>query len=444
MKKKGRVIITGLITAGICILLLFLTGMIPKTAIEESIRESADYFYQEELFPYLAENQFNTRQDNYADSILVNIIYHIDQDELPLSLIRASYYNPKTENVNVSLWEAVQEEKEANVEYFRYWHGSMVLLRPLFLFTSITGARLLLGICLLGLTILTAIAVFRQGEKVLALCYLLGNLVVQTWMCAFCIEYITTFLVMNAAALCTLFLYNRWGQDQEKLNEKFNMLLAASGVVTCFVDFLTTETLTITVPLLILTILRFGDNRLEELKTEVKKMVENGLVWGLSYASMFGLKWIISAVALGPQAFTTALSSAGERISGEIISAGDGWEAQVSGLDRLFGALARNQGSLFPFRGEMKLGMAILLFWGVIFTGFALIYLFRDKLFSGKMICLCLIQALVPYLRYVLLANHAYLHYFFTYRAQLVTVMALFYCTWQFGLSRLLKGKNSP
>lgn len=35
--------------------------------------------------------------------------------------------------------------------------------------------------------------------------------------------------------------------------------------------------------------------------------------------------------------------------------------------------------------------------------------------------------------------NHAYLHYFFTYRAQLVTVTMLLYVTWGFGWKNLLK-----
>ena len=82
------------------------------------------------------------------------------------SLIKAAYYNPEMENVNVSLYERMQEDKEPNVEYSRYWHGGMVLLRPLFVFTGIEGARMILGIALFALPAAVSIIL---GGVVLAL-----------------------------------------------------------------------------------------------------------------------------------------------------------------------------------------------------------------------------------------------------------------------------------
>ena len=61
-----------LLTAFGCALLLVLTALIPKEAIKENCIKSAEFFYEKDLFPYIIENQFNTKQDNYADTILVN------------------------------------------------------------------------------------------------------------------------------------------------------------------------------------------------------------------------------------------------------------------------------------------------------------------------------------------------------------------------------------
>ena len=146
-------------------LLLLITGCIPKSMIAASCEESSVYFTEHELFPYLVDGQFNTRQDNYADCILVNILYHIDGKDLAGSLIKASYYNPEMDSVEVSLRESVLEDKIPNVDYFRYWHGSMVLLRPLFVFTGIQGARAVLGVLLLLLTGLTVFLLWRQKAK---------------------------------------------------------------------------------------------------------------------------------------------------------------------------------------------------------------------------------------------------------------------------------------
>ena len=39
------------------------------------------------------------------------------------------------------------------------------------------------------------------------------------------------------------------------------------------------------------------------------------------------------------------------------------------------------------------------------------------------------IVGLIPYARYLVLHNHSYLHCFFTYRAQIATILAMFLIT---------------
>ena len=67
-----------------------------------------------------------------------------------------------------------------------------------------------------------------------------------------------------------------------------------------------------------------------------------------------------------------------------------------------------------------------------------MIYLFRSKQFDGKLLLLGLLIGAVPYLRYMVLENHAYLHYFFTYRAQLVTVTMLLYVTYELEIRNII------
>lgn len=438
--KKTWIQMLGIVVLSIfCgMLLLLITGLIPRSMIEDSCRESSVYFQEHELFPYLVEGQFNTRQDNYADCILVNILYHIDGKDLPASLIKASYYNPEVESVEVSLTESMQAEQIPNVDYFRYWHGGMVLLRPLFIFTGIQGARAALGVLLLILTGLTVFLLWRQKAKGLAVCYVLGNLIVQAWMCAFCIEYITTFLLMNVVLIALLVCFPK-RKDTESLYRHVYGMLCAAGVWTCFFDFLTTETLTVTMPILFLLVLRYQKGELDDLRQECKRGMGCLLGWGISYAVTFVTKWLLAVMVLGRQAFMQAMESAGERIGGTVYLGNTTADPEASGVQRFFGAIFRNQGSLFPFRDSMGTGAAALSFFGVLFLCFAIVYLFRGKNFDGRAVALCLLVGAVPYLRYAVLENHAYLHYFFTYRAQLVTVTMLLFVTYEFGLKNLRK-----
>ena len=430
-----------LLTAFGCALLLVLTALIPKEAIKENCKKSAEFFYEKDLFPYIVENQFNTKQDNYADTILVNIMYHIREENLLFSLVESSYYQGEEENVNVRFWKAVQEEKEPNVEYFRYWHGMMIFLRPLFLFTDIQGVRGILGIFLGILTLITCGFLIKKQEKALGISFLLGNILIQSWMCAMSIEYISTFLVMNTVTIITIFLCDKYKNNREELNKKIGLLMCGSGVVTCFLDFLTTETLTVTIPLFIALVFTYRNQQLGEVKREILGLFSRGMIWAISYGAMFFLKWGLASVFLGKEAFQKAVESAGVRMVGAVTLGNTNLDPQATFLQRLLGALGRNQGSLFPFREEMKMGIAILLFIGVVFLWFSVIYLFRGKNFSGKMIFLSLILGIVPYLRYMVLANHAYIHYFFTYRAQLIVAVVILFTSWEFGLKNLIKNK---
>ena len=84
---------------------------------------------------------------------------------------------------------------------------------------------------------------------------------------------------------------------------------------------------------------------------------------------------------------------------------------------------------------------AVFFLISVVIT-MSIVYLFRSKQFNPAMTGLMLLLGLVPYVRYLLLSNHAYMHYFFTYRAQLVTVMVLMYICWEYGLENVVSSKH--
>ena len=70
---------------------------------------------------------------------------------------------------------------------------------------------------------------------------------------------------------------------------------------------------------------------------------------------------------------------------------------------------------------------------------FSVVYLFYNKSLDLKTIGLFGLLAAVPYVRYMVLSNHAFIHYFFTYRAQLVTITAVLYLVWEYGLTNIRK-----
>ena len=436
MKKIKYVILSGIITAFICVFLLFTTAYIPQSAIQKQMKESAEYYSEHLLFDRVTPFSFLSRQDNYADCILTNIIYHIDSENILTSVLSASYYNPDGEEVNESFFDAVNNPANVsgndkvvpNVDYSRYWHGSMVLLRPLFMFFDIRMIRMILGIMILLLTVWFLYLLIREKYLFFACCYVVGLISVSAWMCGFCVEYTMPFLVM-AVELPVLFLLMTKEVNNEKDEYQEKILwcvLAASGIVTAFLDFLTAETLTFTVAYMLYLVMRNKRGQIRGFKKECVRMIKSGGVWGIAYALMFFLKWIMACIFLGKDAFMDALRQAAFRMNGDATLGNVTGAETVSDSERIFGALWRNFACLLPFRDSMKVQTTVIALVATVVVAFCIWYLFRTKKVND-INRLFGILAIIPVGRFIALNNHSYIHFFFTYRALLVTVVVLVY-----------------
>lgn len=434
-----KVILTAIITIIICISMLFVMALIPQSAIKDNVNRSADEFLEMEMFDHVTSNVFPSRQDNYADLILVDIIYSIDKNNMIKSLVTMPYFAPENIVTSGTLKETVESGKTAfdeggmltteYVDYSRYWHGSQILIRPLLTIMPIKAIRMVLGCILLAMTVALFVLMCRDKYKCFAACYVAAMAVLSAWMCAFCIEYITTFLIMG---IQLLILYT----NRKKISRvSLYMILCAGGIATAFMDFLTTETITFTMPMLLyFVIIEANDGRgVDEILPGDRRnwmtLLTGAIIWGISYAGMMLLKWMIAMAVLGKDAFLNALSQASLRIAGDATYGNIPGAETVSDKERVTGALWRNLACLFPTGESVSKSNTILYTLIMLFVIFAVWYLFHKKLDrgSGQLTLILLVLALIPYIRFLVLNNHAYIHFFFTYRAQIVTITALLY-----------------
>ena len=447
-----KVLISGTATIVICIALLFLTALIPQNALQKNMERSSDYYNNHQLFDHVTDYMFLSRQDNYADCILTNIIYHIDKNNLVESVLSASYYNPEDENVQTSFAYAVGNKVEPDVDYSRYWHGSMVLLRPLFVIFDIAGVRMVLGILILLMTVWFEILLFKNRYSIFGVCYGVGLMLVSVWMCAFCVEYAMPFVVMSMELPVLFVLLTRAYEKKDAQNDKVKRdenkldnqkadehkldnrkpevilwaVLACAGIVTAFVDFLTTETVTFTMAYILYLIVKNRQNQMKPIKEELICLIKSGIVWFASYGLMIALKWVLALAVLGKDAFFNALSQAALRISGDATLGNVPGAEVVSNYERISGALWRNMGCIYPFKSTMSYGTSMIFILLVGLIVFSLWYLFREKTKSciNKVLA---IVSLLPVMRFLVLNNHSYIHFFFTYRALLVSVVVIMY-----------------
>ena len=129
---------------------------------------------------------------------------------------------------------------------------------------------------------------------------------------------------------------------------------------------------------------------------------------------MFIVKWGLACIQLGTNAFREAWADAAVRIGG----------AEIGEI------ISRNVSMLFPFGIDGKKAAMIFFSSILALTVFA-IWKMRAKKEAGKNFMIpVLMIGCVPYIRYLFLRNHSYLHYFFTYRAQMAVLIAVAALLW--------------
>lgn len=430
-----------ILTATVCLLFLLATALIPQDALRDNAAKSAEYFHEATLFDNVVGDLENSKIDNYADCISTGIAWHFGEGEKYTAVISADYNLRPEENVNDSFYREMQGEEVATENYSRYWHGSAGVIRFLLLFADIEAIRYAVATVGLLLNIVLVITLMRRKQVVLGVAYTLAFLLINGIFALTCLEYAFIFLLMPVA---TMFLVTN-GKMAKKENVQTAFMVI--GMLTAFLDFLTAETLTFTVPFVIYYVTVCGSKNQSEAKQVRRRsdwifLLKSGMAWCAGYAGMFLTKWGLSALVLGKDAFRASADMALERISGDVslTSISTGEKANLG--QRLQGIMQRNLGCLYWSKRDVKAGTIALITLIVILVSFTFWYMARKAKYEYDKAALLGVVALVPYLRFLVLSNHTFIHYFFTYRALLVTVMVLFYLIYESTFLSNLKGEK--
>ena len=380
---------------------LVVAALIPKNAIRQSLAESAQFMASKNMYTESAPGIVASCTDHYSDSILLNIIYSCDSSSPLRSVMNSAYYHDVQLEENENLLEAVTDDREPNLQYLRYWHGSTALLRPVLTVLSIRKIYILNSVIIAALATAALAVLLKSGHKFLAFGVAVSVVMVRIWFVPLSLEYFWTFMIMFIACMAVPKIA---GCPKERITSFFLVV----GIVTNFLDFLTTETITLLVPLLVLIYLLRKKG--EGIKSTAILSVRSALSWLCGYAFMWMAKWAVAAIVLHENVMPYVTGHIANRFG----VAGD------NTIRYYIGAVTRNFGCLFP------LGHG---FWGI--AGFALIvliglyfvYVYRMP-GHGPAVMLYACVGLVPIVRYLVLHNHSYIHFFFTYRALASTVLA--------------------
>lgn len=395
----------------VCVAVLFgvlvIVAKIPKEAIQDNMKASVDFFKKNDGCDEIYKRREYSTLHYYADSMLLNIIYSIDSEHPIQSVMWDKYYFEIYADINNDFINVVEEDLAPNQEYLRYWHGSMVIVRPLLVFFNIEQIYLLNKVVMYGLAFVLLILLFRKSKKV-AFIFLVALFVVAFPIVPFCLEYSWTFYTMLIASIIAI-------QIEKKGDKGLYILFLITGIITCFLDFLTTEIITLLVPVLLVLLIRKEEGRITGFKECFKFVTFSCALWAVVYVGMWLTKWTLASLILRINPMEYVKDRAMLRING--------LQGLKSRKEMYKGALYNNWHNLYPIN-IVKNKKHLLIYTIVFFSSVAILLDWKNinkKWFAG----ILMLIAITPYVRYLVLANHSYRHSMFTFRTQIITVIAV-------------------
>ena len=285
--------------------------------------------------------------------------------------------------------------------YARYWHGYMVLLRPMLLlydYYQIRYINMFAFFLLLGVTLRQ---MDRRMGAVAAGAFLFSLIACYLTVIPMSMQYSPAFYVMLFAVLAMV------SHSSPMRDAELPLLFMTVGMVVCFLDLLTVPLLTLGMPLLCWIHLDLRARPERDVRVRMKLMLSCCVAWTLGYGLCWACKWVMASLALGENVVADAIDSILFRTGSD---GGDISRVQTLGtnLSHFFNA--------YGLRVSLLTGLPVLLL--------ALCALcFPAK---GRARALQYLPVMtMPLVWYAVLNNHSSVHFWFTNRLLAILLFGL-------------------
>ena len=410
LKLTIKTVLIILVSAVLGYLLLMGSFCIPDGRIQQNTEISAEQFHEAMLKSGELQERFpnwSLQQDFFEDEII---------------LMQAAYYGnePVLEKVNMiyyymidsvgnpgSLWEHYANGVKFDVrnEYLRYWHGYIIVLRPLLNFFDYNSIIIINAVCQILLTALFLYLLWRKGYRDVILPYLIGYgilMPVITWRT---LQYSSCLYVMLFACIML-------AAFDKRMKSMAPYLFLMTGILLAYFDLLTYPVLTLAVPMALYLRICVDDNRMDNLRN----IIINSVMWGVGYIGMWFCKGVMmAAVTRSTKVFNVLIDNVKFRMSN---STEDGGGGSFSVAQMLYLNLRRFINS--PF-----------IIVAVIFLAYCLVRCLigmrkgNIKLKESVLILLLfMLIAFMPFAWYIVTVNHSSVHCWYTNKAMVSSVFA--------------------
>ena len=379
---------------------------LPTNRMNDNVGRSQDIMQLEQSRFTWAPKYDGTGLDGYTDAIMLgNAVFRGTgnpvQDAMRNPRIRYEAAGNSPVDSLIRYVNRSEMEPGTQVEYARYWHGYLVLLKPLLLFFTVSDLRMMNLFFQFTLMLAVLLELFRQGGYQLAIPF--GAVIL-------CLNPISTALCMQYSSIYNLMLAGSWLLLHFRLwEQKYGWLLFLwLGIGTAFFDFLTYPVAALGICLALAAALSEGSWR-----QKLTAAILSSMAWCFGYGGMWVGKWLVASLVTGENVLAAAVDQVAYRSGAEITADG---EAASAGLWEVMGKDLEVYANAAGLLLLLLLVLAVL--WAVVIRGFR----FR---FSGAVCVPLLFISLYPFVWYAVIRNHSMVHCWMTHRNLSATIIAL-------------------
>lgn len=343
-------------------------------------------------------------RDNHTDSLMLGAAAYDDGGQT--SVLQKALLVYHDEVVPLAPYDSLiayaSTQSVSNpAAYPRYWHGYLVIVKPLLLVMNYRGIRVFNVVMLTTLWLILLRGIHLKIGKKETVSFLLATMFLFPASIPYCMQYSNMTYIMLIAGIIMVF-------QGEKLRQKEWLIYywLFLGIATAYFDFLTYPVLALGIALV-----------LQELIIKVDSWKKSGLatlVWLFGYAGMWSSKWILADLLTEEHVIRDALNQVLHRTVG-----GSDFEGRHANA---LSAIAANLSCYTNVLFLLLILVCLIVFFGNMRKT-------RTVVIDGKGIAKrnfhLLWIALLPFAWYAFTASHSFDHSSYTYRAIMVTVFAL-------------------
>ena len=370
--------------------------LLPSDNIRYNIRKSVQRGDLAEEYPLAVIQKENCKLDNFTDALILNEAYCMDKSNLLQSifLLRQSVYEQSQTNTLRLL--VYNNNYNLDNGYTRYWHGNTFLARCFMTVASYSHWRIFLYVLSSLLLLFTCLKLYQATSTRVAILFAVAFLSCNVFIAQISLQFFPVLCLALIGSLSVI----KYHHNYTKIYEMFFIF----GCLTIYFDLLTTPALTLGTMLAVWLALETTDNKVSFTK-DLKKLFSFSAIWLIGSIVTWLSKWILAFLTVEKDVFKQAFNQITERSS-----------SQFGDMDLTrFDAIKNN---FQHVQWMVVLVVAIILVYFIVR---------HFNKYGIKAFGLFLLIALLPYVWYIIVDNHSYVHYWFTFRLQIVAVMGLLF-----------------